>query len=278
MPYLIKNKLFLFLSILALILSACTPNLNLDKLSPENQQLLDSILDKSNDLLKLKEAQGVNPNWLEISDLESTLSWKEKRLIKKILKLTPHDLGTLTPAQPTQRDKVDYKIISAQPITQKGESLSFLDPIVSMPVYNAYKTMMDAMEKDLGKRMYIESGHRSLGYHLYNFLKYLREHEYSLRETGKLNALPGYSQHNIWMDHALDLINAEGVNGEPVVEDYENLPEHQWMLQHAGEYGFTLSYPRNNPFGIDFEPWHWKYNSNLSAMPAATSEKSLEIA
>ncbi len=117
------------------------------------------------------------------------------------------------------------------------------------------------MVKDLGKRLYIESGHRGRAYHLYNFIKYLAEHQYSLVETGKLNALPGYSEHNLVIEHAIDFINSDGVNGEPRVEDYEALPEHIWMLKYAGEYGFTLSYPRGNAWGIDYEPWHWKFHS-----------------
>jgi len=33
-----------------------------------------------------------------------------------------------------------------------------------------------------------------------------------------------------------------------------------WLTKHAAEYGFSLSYPENNPTGIDFEPWHWRFD------------------
>ncbi len=242
----------------AIIVAPAFSKLNLNQLSPAEQKQVDSILLKTEVKLAKMKSEGTNPNRLELYGLKSGLAWKEKLLLGKILRLKPADLGARTPAQSLEEIKPVYKEIKNQPVKQNGKPLEFLAPLVSLPTYEPYEKMMTAMEKDLGKRLYIESGHRSRGYHLYNFLKYLREHKYSLRETGKLNALPGYSEHNLWYDHAIDLISAEGVDGEPHVEDYENLPEHQWMLKHAGEYGFALSYPRNNPIGISFEPWHWR--------------------
>ena len=32
-----------------------------------------------------------------------------------------------------------------------------------------------------------------------------------------------------------------------------------WLASHAGEFGFSMSYPRGNPHGIVYEPWHWLY-------------------
>ena len=31
----------------------------------------------------------------------------------------------------------------------------------------------------------------------------------------------------------------------------------RWLTRHAGRFGFVLSYPRGNPHGIAYEPWHW---------------------
>lgn len=267
----IKKLPLLFLTLF--ILTACQDRLNLEQLAPQDQATLDSLLLKTENLLAETKAQGVNPNRLEISDLQEGLSDIEKKFLKKILRLRPADLGSRTPPQDTGQKKVIYHALENQPVFQNGERLSFLAPLVSEPVYQSFESMMSAMEKDIGKRMYIESGHRSMGYHLYNFLKYLRSsHNYSLIKTGRLNALPGYSQHNIRDNHAVDLINAEGINGDPNAEEYENLPEHQWMLKHAEEFGFTLTYPRGNPWGIDFEPWHWLYQPDLSAAQTVRAE------
>ncbi|RTL24879.1 MAG: hypothetical protein EKK49_20850, partial [Rhodocyclaceae bacterium] len=30
-----------------------------------------------------------------------------------------------------------------------------------------------------------------------------------------------------------------------------------WLNAHAAGHGYTLSFPRNNPEGYLYEPWHW---------------------
>ncbi len=261
-----KRKIFFIFFIISVVGFFYYPSLNLQKLSKHDSFIVDSILAKTNQKFAQIKARGENSNRLSLRELRTELSWREKYFILKILRLKPSNLGAKTPKQPEeQMVRPIYKEIVSQPVNQNGKPLELLAPLVSFTVYQSYEKMMRAMEKDLGKKLYIESGHRSQGYHLYNFLKYLREHQYSLIETGKLNALPGYSEHNLLVDHAIDLISAEGINGEPKVEDYETLPEHQWMLKHAGKFGFTLSYPRGNPWGIAFEPWHWKYSAREDA-------------
>jgi len=65
-------------------------------------------------------------------------------------------------------------------------------------------------------------------------------------------AAPGYSEHHTGC--ALDL----GTPGEPDMEEnFAATPAYRWLQAHAGDWGFQLSYPRDNPHGIVFEPWHW---------------------
>lgn len=39
------------------------------------------------------------------------------------------------------------------------------------------------------------------------------------------------------------------------------LPEYQWLVEHAAEYGFILRYPQDKEevTGVEFKPWHWRY-------------------
>ena len=70
----------------------------------------------------------------------------------------------------------------------------------------------------------------------------------------RVNAAPGYSEHH--SGRAVDL----GTLGcDALSENFENTVTYQWLVEHSSNYGFFLSYPRDNPFGIDFEPWHWCY-------------------
>jgi len=68
----------------------------------------------------------------------------------------------------------------------------------------------------------------------------------------EVSAAPGYSEHH--SGNALD-ISTPGY--EPLEQDFENSPAFAWLTKSAGDYGFRLSYPRDNPHGVCYEPWHW---------------------
>ncbi len=55
--------------------------------------------------------------------------------------------------------------------------------------------------------------------------------------------------------------------GEPPAEEsFEATPAFAWLQAKAPAHGFHMSYPRDNPHGIIYEPWHWCY-----APPAAAA-------
>ena len=70
-------------------------------------------------------------------------------------------------------------------------------------------------------------------------------------------AAPGYSEHHTGC--ALDLVTPE----EPDLEEhFANTPAYHWLQNNAANWDFHLSYPRENPHGIVFEPWHWCWRPN----------------
>lgn len=70
-----------------------------------------------------------------------------------------------------------------------------------------------------------------------------------------LSAPPGYSEHHT--GRAVD-INTPGC--EATEEPFEHTDAFAWLVQHAGRFGFSLSYPRGNNLGFIYEPWHWCYH------------------
>ena len=42
-------------------------------------------------------------------------------------------------------------------------------------------------------------------------------------------------------------------------ETFEDSEAFAWLQQNAGRYGFRLSFPRGNPHGVAYEPWHWAW-------------------
>ena len=65
-------------------------------------------------------------------------------------------------------------------------------------------------------------------------------------------AAPGFSEHHT--GRAIDIGDPTDINVE---ESFARTPAFRWLRRHAGDYGFVLSYPRRNPHGIGYEPWHW---------------------
>ena len=98
------------------------------------------------------------------------------------------------------------------------------------------------------------SGYRSHAYQLGIFDRKLAR-GLDIDQILAVNAAPGYSEHHGGL--ALDI----GAPGEPPAEEsFDTTPAFDWLQAHAGGYGFHMSYPRDNPHGIVYEPWHWRFS------------------
>ena len=68
----------------------------------------------------------------------------------------------------------------------------------------------------------------------------------------QVNVAPGFSQHHT--GRAIDLATP---GYKPLLEEFEESAAFAWLQEYAAKFGFAMSYPRNNPEGIIYEPWHW---------------------
>ena len=86
------------------------------------------------------------------------------------------------------------------------------------------------------------SGYRSHAYQLGIFER-KRARGLSLDTILAVNAAPGYSEHHA--GSALDI----SAPGEPAAEEsFERTSAFEWLTRHARDHGFSLSYPRDNPW------------------------------
>ena len=99
------------------------------------------------------------------------------------------------------------------------------------------------------------SGYRSHDYQLGIFERKLAR-GLTVEDILAVNAAPGYSEHH--SGRALDI----GAPDEPPAEEsFERTPAFAWLRDNGGGFGFAMSYPRDNPHGIVYEPWHWRYGA-----------------
>ncbi len=118
------------------------------------------------------------------------------------------------------------------------------------PAARAWLHMRDDAMRD-GLVLEAISGYRSHDYQLGIFRR-KRERGLDMRQILEVNAAPGYSEHH--SGRALDI----GAPGEPAAEEsFEATAQFQWLQTNAAGHGFSMSYPRDNPHGIVYEPWHW---------------------
>lgn len=211
---------------------------------------------------QVEPPSGENKPLVDFDYLLGELNLIEKMVVSRIFAINPGELGFKGPFHTLEKPR---NLVKVPPRTYKlsGQEKSTGSQYCPEASYNDYLRMMAQMRRDLGRELFIASGYRSPGMQAYLFLYYLaRKHRYSLQETARLVAFPGYSEHGDPVNNALDFINSDGISGEEAgqtPEDFEGLPEYQWLLQHAHEYNFTLSYPRGDQQGISFEPWHWHW-------------------
>jgi len=120
------------------------------------------------------------------------------------------------------------------------------------PAARAWRSMQSAALRD-GVVLEAISGYRSHDYQLGIFERKLAR-GLGVDEILTVNAAPGYSEHH--SGRALDI----GTLDEPPAEEsFEDTAAFAWLRDNAAGYGFAMSYPRGNPHGIVYEPWHWAW-------------------
>jgi D-alanyl-D-alanine carboxypeptidase len=81
--------------------------------------------------------------------------------------------------------------------------------------------------------------------------------------AAKLSAPPGYSEHHT--GYAVDLADGNFPK-QDVTYNFANTDAFRWLNQHGKEFGFEISFPENNPQGVSYEPWHWRFVGSSDAV------------
>jgi D-alanyl-D-alanine carboxypeptidase len=119
---------------------------------------------------------------------------------------------------------------------------------------DALAPMIEAAADD-GVELRIRSPYRSYGTQAQTFAYWvsLLGEEQARRESAE----PGHSEHQLGT--TMDF--ADPYNGWELIESFADSPSGLWLDEHAHEFGFAMSYPRDGEAitGYIFEPWHFRY-------------------
>jgi D-alanyl-D-alanine carboxypeptidase len=113
-----------------------------------------------------------------------------------------------------------------------------------------WQAMVDAAADD-GVTLLIVSGFRSYEYQAALIRKKINAGQ-RIGDILAVNAAPGHSEHHTGL--AVDIATP---GSRPLTEEFEDSEAFRWLCANAARFGFSMSFPRDNPWGIVYEPWHW---------------------
>ena len=149
------------------------------------------------------------------------------------------------------------------PIFQDASELVVIENNSGRPCYlipeacEAWKKLRDAANCD-GVIIGIVSAYRSFQ-RQFEIVKSKIEKGMPPEVVFSVNAPPGCSEH-----HTGRAVDIGTPNCIPLDKSFDETPAFSWLQNNAMQFGFELSYPPSNPFGFEYEPWHWCYQRSLT--------------
>lgn len=120
---------------------------------------------------------------------------------------------------------------------------------------DAFIRMQEAARLD-GVYLVPISGFRTLSDQDYLFFSMKAQRGQGATKRAEVSAPPGYSEHHT--GYAVD-IGDGNVPATDLSTSFENTAAFKWLEQNAPYYSFEISFPKDNPQGISYEPWHWRF-------------------
>ncbi len=151
----------------------------------------------------------------------------------------------------------DYGLDGSKPVFDEAVDLVDVGPNLVgrmqrlTPVTARKWSEMQAAAEEEGICLLIVSGYRSIEYQARLIRKKINAGQ-SVSEILAVNAAPGFSEH-----HTGRAVDIASPGSRPLTEEFEDSGAFRWLERNAGEYGFSMSYPRENAAGFIYEPWHW---------------------
>ena len=159
-----------------------------------------------------------------------------------------HELGV-----PLDRRRPEFHLFpEAKELVSVGLDIHGRDQRLTPEAAAAWNAMKTAAERS-GEVLQLVSAFRSVDYQK-QIIQRKRVAGQSWDEILRVSALPGFSEH-----HTGRTIDLTTPGCKPLTEEFEATSAFRWLAQRAGEFGFTMTYPRDNPLGVAYEPWHWTF-------------------
>lgn len=107
------------------------------------------------------------------------------------------------------------------------------------------------------------SGFRTVEQQNHLFFDVKAQRNQDTHKRAEVSAPPGYSEHHT--GYAVDIGDGKAPTTN-LSQSFENTAAFQWLTNNAARYNFELSFPPDNPQGISYEPWHWRYVGDKASL------------
>jgi D-alanyl-D-alanine carboxypeptidase len=156
---------------------------------------------------------------------------------------------------PTGRTLLGHRAFDEAP----EDDLVALDANPEIRLRTAAAEQFEAMRQSAsraGHTLVPLSGFRTQEEQEYLFFGIKAERGQDAETRAEVSAPPGYSEHHT--GYAIDIGDATQP-GTHLTEEFGETEAFEWLEENAASFGFELSFLPNNPQGVVFEPWHWRF-------------------
>ncbi len=136
----------------------------------------------------------------------------------------------------------------------------------------AYQRMA-ASARAAGVQLQPLSAFRTVEEQNYLFFKVKEQRAQATTQRAGVSAPPGHSEHHT--GYAIDVGDASRP-ATHLSESFEQTPTFKWLAANAARFSFELSFPRGNPQGVNYEPWHWRYVGDQPSLKEFYSARKLK--
>jgi D-alanyl-D-alanine carboxypeptidase len=117
------------------------------------------------------------------------------------------------------------------------------------------------------------SGFRSAKEQVQLFFGVSAQRNQTPAQRAALSAPPGRSEHHT--GYAVDIGDGT-VPATNLNENFENTKAFQWLQTNAARFGFEMSFPKDNPQGVSYEPWHWRFVGDRDSLETFYRAKNVK--
>jgi zinc D-Ala-D-Ala carboxypeptidase len=152
-----------------------------------------------------------------------------------------------------------------EPIAPDGSLL------LRKPAAEKFLEMQAAARAD-GVELVPLSGFRSEAEQEHVFFDVKAERGQDTETRSEVSAPPGYSEHHT--GYAIDI--GDGNRSDLDLQtEFEQTAAFQWLKQHAAHYSFEISFPKDNPMQVSYEPWHWRFVGDRQSLETFYRAKAI---